>query len=226
MVPAETIQASCNAQSAESKNLANNALSEEPIMAIATETRPALDHASLNQSLLRHVTYSLGTTPDQLSPRERFHAIALAVRDRMIEQLLQTEQRYRRADAKRLYYLSMEFLIGRSLHNNLANLGLLDECRAVLGELGVNLSDVEENEVDAALGNGGLGRLAACFLDSLATLGLPGFGYGINYNYGLFKQEIKNGEQVEKPDNWRTYYTPWQIQRPQDTVVVPVYGRI
>jgi starch phosphorylase len=195
-------------------------------MAIATEPRVSLDHSPLRQAILRHVTYSLGTTPDQLSPREGFHAVALAARDRMAEQLLQTEQRYRRADAKRLYYLSMEFLIGRSLHNNLVNLGLLDDCRAVLSAMGMDPSEVEESETDAALGNGGLGRLAACFLDSLATLGLPGFGYGINYAYGLFKQEIKNGEQVEKPDNWRTYHTPWQIQRPQDTVVIPVYGRI
>jgi starch phosphorylase len=186
----------------------------------------SVDQSSLRQSILRHVTYSLGTSLDQLAPRGRFQAVALATRDRMIEQMLQTEQRYRQADAKRLYYLSMEFLIGRSLHNNLVNLGLLEHCQAVMTELGIDLNEVEESEVDAALGNGGLGRLAACFLDSMATLGLPGFGYGINYAYGLFKQEIKNGEQVEKPDNWRTFATPWQLQRPPDVVVVPVYGRI
>jgi starch phosphorylase len=144
----------------------------------------------------------------------------------MVEQMLATQRRYQQADAKRLYYLSLEFLIGRSLHNNLANLGLLDEARAVLGEAGMDLADVEDSEADAALGNGGLGRLAACFLDSLATLGLPGFGYGINYEYGLFKQEIKDHQQVEKPDNWRTYHSPWMIERPQDAVVVPLYGRI
>ena len=120
----------------------------------------------------------------------------------------------------------MEFLIGRSLVNNLVNLGLLEPARAVLADLGVSLADLEETEPDAALGNGGLGRLAACFLDSLATLGLPGFGYGINYEYGLFQQEIRNGEQVEKADNWRTYDTPWEIERPQDAVLVPLYGRI
>ncbi|MFO0969928.1 MAG: glycogen/starch/alpha-glucan phosphorylase [Gemmataceae bacterium] len=181
---------------------------------------------SLRESILRHVTYSLGTTPERLSPRERFHAVALAVRDVMTDAMLNTENRYAAADAKRVYYLSMEFLIGRSLHNNLVSLGLLDVCQAALKELGANLSDIEESEADAALGNGGLGRLAACFLDSLATLAMPGFGYGINYEYGLFKQEIRDGEQFEKPDNWRTYYTPWQIQRPQNTVLVPVYGRI
>ncbi len=180
----------------------------------------------LHQAVLRHVAFSLGATVDALSPRERFLALALAVRDRMIERLLQTEERYRRADAKRLYYLSMEFLIGRSLVNNLVNLGLLEPARAVLAEMGVSLADLDECEPDAALGNGGLGRLAACFLDSLATLGMPGFGYGINYEYGLFRQEIRQGEQVEKADNWRTYATPWEIERDQDAVVVPLYGRV
>jgi starch phosphorylase len=189
-------------------------------------TRPAADRARLRDALLRHVTYSLGIAGDQLSPREAFQAAALAVRDLTVDRRLATQQRYRRADPKRLYYLSLEFLIGRSLHNNLANLELLDTCAAVLAELGVRLDEVEECEVDAALGNGGLGRLAACFLDSLATLDLPGFGYGINYEYGLFRQEIKNGRQVEKPDNWRTYHTPWEIEKPEDAVLVPLYGRI
>ncbi len=125
-----------------------------------------------------------------------------------------------------LYYLSLEFLIGRSLRSNLVNLGLLNTCSEVLLDLGVDFSDVEDYETDAALGNGGLGRLAACFLDSLATLGMPGFGYGINYEYGLFRQEIRNNQQVEMPDNWRTYNTPWQIQRPQDAVLVSLYGHV
>ncbi len=181
---------------------------------------------SLKQALMNHVTYSLGTTVEQLSPRDRFLAVALAVRDRMIEDLLETDRRVASADCKRLYYLSMEFLLGRSLHNNLANLGLLDEARQLLTELGLDLDEVEEGEVDAALGNGGLGRLAACFLDSLATLGLPGYGYGINYEYGLFKQEIRNGEQVEKADNWRTFATPWTIERQAESVLVPLYGKI
>jgi starch phosphorylase len=184
------------------------------------------DRDRFRQDILRHATYSLGTTLDQLEPREQFHAVALAVRDRMTDRALRTEERYRKADAKRLYYLSMEFLIGRSLINNLVNLDMLEMCRSVLAELGMNAAAIEDAEVDAALGNGGLGRLAACFLDSLATLGLPGYGYGINYEYGLFRQELRNGEQVERPDNWRTYYTPWQLQHPQDTVIIPVYGRI
>jgi starch phosphorylase len=195
-------------------------------MALVTENRSTTDKAWLRQAILQHVKYSLGTTVDQLTPHQQFHAVALSVRDRMAEQFLKTEQRYHLANSKRLYYLSMEFLIGRSLVNNLVNLGLLQTCNEILAELGISLDGVEESETDAALGNGGLGRLAACFLDSLATLGLPGFGYGINYEYGLFKQEIRGGEQYEKPDNWRTFYTPWQIQRPSEAVVVPIYGHI
>ena len=187
---------------------------------------PAASSPDLRQSVRHHLTYSLGLALDEVAPRPLFQALALAVRDRMVDGLLETQKHYREADAKRLYYLSMEFLIGRSLTNNLTNLGLLDECRAVLGEYGIALDDVEQSEVDAALGNGGLGRLAGCFLDSLATLGMPGFGYGINYEFGLFRQEIRNGEQVEQPDNWRTYYSPWMIERPDEAVLVPMYGRV
>ena len=164
--------------------------------------------------------------PAEMVAKDGFRAVELAVRDLLVERMLATDQRYHQAGAKRLYYLSLEFLIGRSLNNNLINLGLRDDCREILTEIGINLGDVEGCEPDAALGNGGLGRLAACFLDSLATLDMPGYGYGINYEYGLFRQEIRDGRQVEKPDNWRTYHTPWEIGKPQDAVVVPLYGRI
>ncbi|MEZ6032108.1 MAG: glycogen/starch/alpha-glucan phosphorylase [Planctomycetaceae bacterium] len=184
------------------------------------------DDGSLRTSILYHVNYSLGLSAEGLQPCEAFRAVALAIRDRMVRQSLSTDAEYRRTNAKRLYYLSLEFLIGRSLRNNLVNLGLLESCSDILHELGVDFADVEEYETDAALGNGGLGRLAACFLDSLATLGMPGFGYGINYEYGLFRQEIRDSQQVEMPDNWRTYDTPWQIQRPQDAVLVSLYGHV
>jgi starch phosphorylase len=153
-------------------------------------------------------------------------AVSLAVRDTLVDRLLQTEKRYQAADAKRLYYLSMEFLIGRSLGNNIYNLGLLEHCKNALQELGFDLDDLREHECDAALGNGGLGRLAACFLESMATLDMPGFGYGINYEYGLFKQEIYNGYQREKPDNWLAEWSPWKVERADEACVIPVYGRI
>src|SRR5438105_5104330 len=138
-------------------------------MQVVKAKRATPDRSGLREAVLRHVTLSLGMTPGELTPREALRAVGLAVRDLLVERHLATEERFRRADAKRLYYLSLEFLIGRSLHNNLANLGLLEAGRDLLGELGIDLAEVEEHEVDAALGNGGLGRLAACFLDSLAT---------------------------------------------------------
>jgi glycogen phosphorylase len=182
--------------------------------------------AAFATSIRRHIRYSLGKKWDKLSNRDLFMAIALTVRDWMVDRMLATEERYHKAHAKRLYYLSMEYLIGRSLANNLSNLGLLEQCRETLLAMGVDLDEVRESESDAALGNGGLGRLAACFLDSLATLDMPGYGYGINYEYGLFKQEIDAGYQKEKPDNWLAHGTPWQIERPDEACLIPVYGRL
>jgi starch phosphorylase len=144
----------------------------------------------------------------------------------MVERYLETEARYARHDPKRLYYLSIEFLLGPSLRNNLSNLQMREVYKQALDNLGADLDAVEESEVDAALGNGGLGRLATYVLESLATLGMPGYGYGINYEYGLFKQEIDDGYQREKPDNWLAQGTPWEIVRPDEACLVPVYGRI
>ena len=158
---------------------------------------------TIKEAIRLHAKYTLAKRWNDMTRRDVFQATAMAVRDCLIDGILETEERYSQADAKSLYYLSMEFLVGRSLGNNLLNLGLLDVCRQALMDLGVDLEEVRGAEADAALGNGGLGRLAACFLDSLATLGMPGFGYGINYEYGLFKQEIENGYQKEKPDHWR-----------------------
>ncbi|MCW3098668.1 MAG: glgP [Chthonomonadaceae bacterium] len=182
--------------------------------------------AAFQESIRRHIRYSLGKEWKDLSGYDLFMALALVVRDRMVDGMLATEDRRNKADAKRLSYLSLEFLMGRSLGNNLANLGLLDACAQALQDMGVDLDEVYESEYDAALGNGGLGRLAACFLDSLATLEMPGYGYGINYEYGLFRQEIRNGYQQEKPDNWLVYRTPWEIERPDEACLIPLYGRI
>ncbi len=196
-------------------------------MTIDREKLPSpAEVVAFRDRILAHVRYSLGRDWEGLSGRELFQAVSLAVRDHVVDGMLATERRYRDEDRKRVYYLSMEFLMGRSLGNNLHNLGLHDVCKDALQEMGVDLDEVEAGEVDAALGNGGLGRLAACFLDSMATLDLPGFGYGINYEFGLFRQEISNGRQKESPDHWLELGTPWQIERPEERVVVPLYGHL
>ncbi|GIX47350.1 MAG: hypothetical protein KatS3mg131_1561 [Candidatus Tectimicrobiota bacterium] len=187
---------------------------------------PKPDRQALREAIAYHLRYSLGKTWERCSPRERWLAVSLAVRHWVIDAMLATEARYREADAKRLYYLSMEFLVGRSLGTNLFNLGIVELCREVLAEQGVVLEELWEEERDAALGNGGLGRLAACFLDSLATLGMPGYGYGINYEYGLFRQVIEHGYQREQPDQWRTLGSPWLLPRPEEALVIPLYGRL
>ncbi len=182
--------------------------------------------SDFQKSVRYHVKYSDGKAWDDFSRRDIFNAVSLATREHLIDGMLDTEKRYNEQDAKKLYYLSMEFLMGRSLGNNLYNLGIFDLCKEALIKMGVDIEEVRETELDAALGNGGLGRLAACFLDSLATLGLPGYGYGINYEFGLFKQEIDNGYQKEKPDHWLSGETPWLMERLDEACIVPVYGRI
>lgn len=180
----------------------------------------------LEERIRAHVRYTLVREWEDLEPSQLLQAVALAVRDLLAEGALETERRVRAAGAKRIYYLSIEYLIGRSLSNNLRNLGLYDLCRTTLKRLGVDLGDLLECEPDAALGNGGLGRLAACFLDSMATLGYAGMGYGINYEHGLFRQEIVGGGQVERPESWRSFGSPWLIMRPEEAVAVPLYGRV
>ncbi len=187
---------------------------------------PPVDIAALRDSIQRHAMLSLGKRWQDLGARDLFMAVSLAVRDLLVRGMLDTESRVEARGAKRVFYLSLEFLIGRSLRNNLLNLGIADLCHEALASLGVDLDDVIETERDAALGNGGLGRLAACFLDSLATLGYSGHGYGINYDYGLFRQQIVNGQQIERPDSWRRLGTPWLIERPDEALLIPVYGSL
>jgi starch phosphorylase len=178
------------------------------------------------EAVRRHLKYSAAKAQDRASTHDWFQAVSLAAREFMIDGMLATDRRYRRQDAKRLYYLSIEFLMGRTLGNTLYNLELYDFCRDVLIDMGVDLEEVRAVEPDAALGNGGLGRLAACFLDSLASQDLPGYGYGINYEFGLFKQQIINGYQREKPDYWSGISSPWLVERPDRACLVPLYGRI
>jgi len=180
----------------------------------------------LTAAILRHLKYSLGKDIVKATKRDYFEPLCMAVRDRLIAGMIETERRNVQEDRKRVYYLSMEFLIGRSLGNNLLNLQLYDAFQGALAEQGLDLEELREEERDAPLGNGGLGRLAACFLDSMATLGIAGFGYGLHYEYGLFKQEIENGYQKEKPDFWPSRQDPWEIERADEACLVPLYGRI
>jgi starch phosphorylase len=186
-----------------------------------------MDAESLKRGILSHLEYTLAELPQHVdSEWEPYVALALAVRDRMIERWIRTQDTYYRRDVKRVYYLSLEYLMGRTLGNGLINMGLLDECTQALHELGYRLEDVRETEWDAGLGNGGLGRLAACFLDSMATLGYASYGYGLRYDYGIFHQRIVNGAQVEVPDGWLRYGNPWEIPRPGDRFRVQFFGGV
>jgi starch phosphorylase len=181
----------------------------------------------LREGMETFLRFARGKVWDDASPREKLHALSVAVRRPMLDAMRETERRYRAQDAKRVYYLSMEFLMGRALGNNLSNLGLYDDAKAIVSELGVDFDELQSIEHDAALGNGGLGRLAACFLDSLASQHMPGFGYGINYEFGLFRQTLVNGYQHEKPDHWLDEGgSPWLIDRADEVIEVPIYGAI
>jgi starch phosphorylase len=186
-----------------------------------------MDAESLKTAILGHLQYTLAELPHHVdSDWEPYVALALAVRDRVIQRWVRTQDTYYEQDVKRVYYLSLEYLMGRTLGNSLVNMGLLDECATALHELGYRLEDLREAEWDAGLGNGGLGRLAACFLDSMATLGYPSYGYGIRYDYGIFHQRIVNGAQVEVADGWLRYGNPWEIPRVGDRFRVQFYGRV
>jgi len=184
------------------------------------------DRVSLKHSFANRLIYSLGKDPITATHRDWFQTTAYAVRERLIERWMETMRSYYETDAKRVYYLSMEFLTGRLLANSLLNMGFYEECREALCDLELDIDRIRELEVDAALGNGGLGRLAACFLDSMATLSLPGYGYGIRYEYGMFTQRIEHGYQVEHPDNWLRYGNPWDFPRPEVLFPVKFGGRV
>jgi len=184
------------------------------------------DAASIKQSFLDRLTYSVGKDYHTATDRDWFFTAAYVARDHMIDRWMETMRAYYDKDVKRIYYFSMEFLMGRSLMNSLHNLGFDQEYRLALTELGIDLNKVREIEQDAALGNGGLGRLAACFLDSMATLDLPGYGYGIRYEYGMFAQRIENGRQIEHPDNWLRYGNPWEFARPEVLYQIKFNGHV
>jgi len=182
---------------------------------------------ALKRAIVDHVTYTLALDQTSANERDVYMSTAWSVRDRLAERWAATQSAYRRDDVKRVYYLSLEFLMGRALGNALINLGLDGATAEAVAELGYDLEVLEEREPDAGLGNGGLGRLAACYLDSMATLEIPGYGYGIRYEHGIFRQRIDaDGRQVEMPDNWLRDDNPWEIARPDRTYPVKFYGRV
>ncbi len=202
--------------------------SDRPIKKLTPSNNEAkgMDAESIKESFVNHMEFSLGKDEYSATRHDCYSSIALAARDRLIERWLETHQTYYKKNAKRVYYLSLEFLIGRTLGNSLINLGLYKESDTALKELGYSLEELRETEWDAGLGNGGLGRLAACFMDSLATLGLPSAGYGIRYEYGIFFQSIRDGYQVETPDNWLRLGNIWEFPRPEFLYNVKFYGNV
>jgi len=184
-----------------------------------------LDVPGIVESFAENMMYAVAKDEFTAIELDVYHAIAHAVRDRLMERWFLTQDAYYRSDAKRVYYLSMEFLPGRLLLNNILSLGAHPAYARAIEKLGYDLADIAEREVDPGLGNGGLGRLAACFIDSASALALPFFGYGIRYEYGIFRQRIKDGRQVEAPDNWLRYGNPWEIARPDSLIPIQLYGR-
>ena len=188
--------------------------------------RVALDVQDLMRSISNKLMYAVGKNPAAARPQDWLQATELAVRDRMVERWMKTTEQNYAQDAKRVYYLSMEFLVGRTFTNALLALGIYQEVSDALRSLDIDINELAELEPDAALGNGGLGRLAACFLDSMATLGISGMGYGIRYDYGMFRQQIVDGRQVEAPDYWLSGGNPWEFPRPEVQYRVRFGGRI
>ena len=188
--------------------------------------KKGMNAAGLQLSFATHLEYSLSKDQYTATSRDLYTALALTARDRLIERWIKTQQMYHEHDVKRIYYLSAEYLMGRVLVNNLLNLGIYEETQKALAELSIELADLAEMEPDMGLGNGGLGRLAACFLDSMATMELPAHGYGIRYEFGIFDQAIRGLGQVELPENWLKFGNPWEIPRPEYNFPVDYNGYV
>jgi len=187
---------------------------------------PGHDPVALKHAIANKLMFAVGKDPATALPKDWLNATFLTVRDQLVERWMKTTRAQYEQDARRVYYLSMEFLIGRALLNAMLALKLFDPIKAALDEMNVDLDEILNSEPDAALGNGGLGRLAACFLDSMATLGIPGFGYGIRYNYGMFKQRIIDGQQVETPDYWLSALNVWEFPRDEVHYQIRFGGRL
>jgi len=178
------------------------------------------------ETVLRYLLSFQGRDPQRAGNRDMYKALSYALRDVLVEKWIETQKAFYARKSKRVYYLSLEFMVGRTLGNSLLNMGLLDEATQALEQLGYDMEIIREQEEDAGLGNGGLGRLASCFMDSMATMALPAYGYGIRYEYGLFFQKMIDGYQVEQPDSWLRYGTPWEFKRSSFVYPVHFYGRV
>jgi starch phosphorylase len=192
----------------------------------STADAPIAENVKLKQAILRHLTYTLARDIHTATTRDWWIATAMAVRESILARLIATQGVHNEQNVRRLYYLSLEYLMGRLTENNVYNTDHFDAVVTALKELGIDFNEIREQEVDMGLGNGGLGRLAACFLDSLATLDYPAIGYGIHYEFGLFKQEFVNGHQIEHPDSWMIFGTPWEVLRPEYSVTIQIYGQV
>ncbi len=189
------------------------------------ETDGDMSAAALRHQFQLHLRHSLAKDRYSATDRDRIMPLALTVRDQLIDRWIATQQMHHKKNVKRVYYLSLEFLIGRLLGNNVINLRIEDVYRTAMSQEGLDYEALREYEVDAGLGNGGLGRLAACFLDSIATLNLPAIGYGLRYDFGIFKQQVVNGYQVEQPDEWLKLRYPWEFAHPEFSFEVQFEGR-
>ncbi|GFO60374.1 alpha-1,4 glucan phosphorylase [Geomonas silvestris] len=199
----------------------------EPVIEESNGIVEQLDQEmAIIKSFLEHLEYTLGKDKYSATKYDGFNALAYAVRDHLVERWLDTQQAYYNSDDKRVYYISMEFLMGRALGNSLINLGMYEDFKEAITSLGYDFEAILAEEQDAGLGNGGLGRLAACFLDSMATMSIPAYGYGIRYEYGIFRQHIVDGAQLEIPDNWLRYRNPWELDRQEHLHTVKFYGRV
>jgi starch phosphorylase len=182
--------------------------------------------SAIKENIIHHLMSFQGRDPERSGAQDVYRALAYTMRDLMVQKWISTQKTFYAKEKKRVYYLSLEFLIGRSLGNSMTNLGILEDAKQAVEELGFDMDEIRDQEEDAALGNGGLGRLAACFMDSIATLKIPAYGYGIRYEYGLFFQKLVDGYQVEGPDNWLRNGTPWEFERQMPIFKVQFFGNV
>src|SRR5690349_6098362 len=202
--------------------LTTDAEPQYPAAQYPAATAPTKD--AFKHSFLDNLLYVQAKFPALATTNDYFQALAYAVRDRMLQRWISTASAYTKNGSRTVAYFSAEFLMGPHLGNNLVNLGIYDEVRQVIAELNLNFDELVAQEEEPGLGNGGLGRLAACFIDSLATLEIPALGYGIRYEFGIFHQQIQDGWQVEKTDKWLRFGNPWEIARPEWAVDVKLGG--